>query len=1021
MKSLVEWVLSQRVFFEVLTFLVIAGGLVAALFIQKEDLPKISIPIVTVTTIYPGASPTDVEQQLTKKIEESLSGVDGLKKLTSVSAAGKSIVIAELDEDERSMDDFSSDINQAINSMSNLPVLEAPPSVQAVNSNFRPILQVFITGHDTEKIEAELELLKDKFDAIPGVAKINETGVLSQELLIELDTKKANLLRLDLNDIVAQVRAASSNTPAGELEDLENGKVFSLQSEPTAQRVEDYAKLAIKSPDTGQKITLGKIADLSIEKKDGAPTYLLNGKPAQGLHVVKNSKGDIVEISKAVKKIIADRQGELEYLIFNDSSERVVNRLNILTNNLLVGIILVIIVLSLVLPFKIALIVAMGIPVSTLGALLIMEYLGISLNMLTMMGFIIAIGIVVDDAIVFVESCYERLEHGLSKQDAVIEGVSRVFWPVTVSVLTTMVSFGAIFFIPGLIGKFAFYLPISVIFSLFLSLVEGLTILPVHFFSWISVQTASMRKAKFWEKVKSWYGKFLLMTLKGRYFVLCGYLGLLFFSVKFMSESQFVLFPTGEIASLELQIQLEENVSKKKSSAIAKTLSLQAKEKFHKEITMIRSTIGKDWDSKLPDSSRLIVDVELAEDYDSRDTAILLGSELKAYIQSQESVQRVVVKPIQDGPPLGEAFQLTARGKDFGEIEKAIELAKEYLKGIKGVKEIRENSYVQKSYEVKLDNSLMSKVGLNTSDLSLRLNQHLNGSIAGNFTHPNSGDIIDIRVQGKSRSIDSIEQDFKMKNNRGNFIPFNKVGSLHESQSRNAINHYKKQREITLYADVDNKNITSTSLNQKAQEYVANNLQPKFPNIYFSFEGEESERIHSLNAVYANFFIVAAVILMLLLLQFRTFMYPLLVALTIPFCVCGVALTFYFHNEPISFLALLGGLALAGVVVNDSIVMLDRLKNIRLSNDFVATNSIVVAAKERFRPIMLTTITTFLGVIPTAYGIGGMDKFVQPVALSLGWGIIVATVLVLLILPVMVRVLDDLSILFKKLTGKTNR
>ena len=1017
MKSVINWVLDQKIFFEVLTILIIFGGIFATGLIQKEDLPKITVPIVTITSIYPGASPADVEYQLTNKIENALMGIDGLKKLTSISVTGKSIVKAELNEDENTLNNFSNDINRTINSLKSLPDLEIPPRVMTVNTNLRPILQVFVSGDKQKDVEKELDFLRVKFEKIPGVAKVDETGVLDRELLVEVDTKKANNLRLDLNDIVSQVRTASSNNPAGEVKDEE--KVYSLQSKPMANQIGEFGALAIKSPDSGRSITLKKIAEISIGEKKGEPTYLINGKRARGLQIVKNSKGDIVNISQNVKNILSERKQkftDLDYQIFNDASERVVTRLKVLTNNLVVGILLVIFILSIVLPFKIALIVAMGIPVSTLGGLLLMEYLGISLNMLTMMGFIIAIGIVVDDAIVFVESCYERLEKGLSKKDAVVEGISRVFWPVTVSVLTTVVSFSAIFFIPGILGKFIYYLPIAIIFSLLISLAEGLTILSVHFYSWINLKTASAKKAKFWENIKSAYGKVLNFSLKGRYIVLCIYAVLFAFSLNHLLGSKFVLFPSGEISKVELRVHLTENIADELSQDAAIELSSIIKKEFNQEIDTIRTTVGLDWDSKLADSSRLIFDIEVAEDQSATENVRIFGESLKALLSGHKQVSNVNVKYIQDGPPVGEAFQLTIRGDNFQDIENAISHVKGYLDGLKGVIDIRENSYKKQDYEVVLDHVSMSKVSLNTADLSARLNQHLSGSVAGEFWDEEKNEPLDIRVVGKHRELKNIEKELKIKNQRGNFIPFGKIGDLNRKESRNAINHSKKQKEITVYANVDNVHITSKTLNEKVQKYVENKMQKDFPQLQFGFEGEESERIESLSSIYLNFFIIAAVILMLLLLQFRSFTYPILVILTIPFCICGVAITLYAHNEPVSFLALLGGLALAGVVVNDSIVMLDRLRSIRSSSrNTFSTSSIIDAAKERIRPILLTTVTTFLGVLPTAYGIGGLDKFVQPVALSLGWGITVATVMVLIVLPVLVKVFDDILLLLSLL------
>lgn len=553
MNKLIEFFARQKTFPELITILVIVGGLFALTQIRREAFPNVDFDTVMVTTIYPGASPKEVERLISSPIEEDLREVTGIKKMFSVSVEGRSEIIIQVDSDQSTTDEVKDDVQLIVDRFQDLPEDAEDPIVTVIESKIMPVIEVAVSAEmDEVQLKKTAKYIESEIEMLSEVSSVDISGIKKYEYRILLDIQKLQKNDLSLQEILTALSETNITIPAGDFtmhsgERLKKDMVVRTTGE--FESAKDIENLVIRTNDLGRVLRVSDVAEVKFQLADPDILYKAAGKNSLRLVVKKKEKADAIKLVNNLKAKMQELQKkpnlkEVSVDYINDSSYYIKNRLNVLTSNLVVGLILVLLILSLFLPLRVALIVSVGIPFSFLVTIWIFQYLGFSLNMISVMGLIIVIGMLVDDAIVVIENSVRYMEEGLSPIEASIKGTQSIWRAVFASVMTTVLAFWPMTMITGIFGKFVQYIPYAVMIALFASMVEAFFVLPSHFARWVGPLDKSKTpkfKLKFeqlWKRFVLSYGNLLQFLIKKpwRYLTLAFFFGFFVFSFIFVGS-----------------------------------------------------------------------------------------------------------------------------------------------------------------------------------------------------------------------------------------------------------------------------------------------------------------------------------------------------------------------------------------------------------------------------------------------------------------------------------------------------
>lgn len=1033
MDSLIRYFAKQGIFSNLMTVFVFLFGTFALLNIKREVFPNVSYDVLTVTTIYPGASPEEVEKFVTNPLEQAIKEVDGIKKLLSTSSEGISAITLQLDPNTTTESKAKEDVREVIDAITDLPDDIEEPKILAIESKLQPVVEVSLAGAVDEmtlrKIAIELER---KLEAIREVAKVNINGKRDIEYWIEADPKKLQQYRLTLQSLSLALRGQNINVPGGSIEITDPGtqfiEEFIVRTMGEFSSVDDVLNTVITANPLGQPIRVRDVARVrqTFEKKQSS--YRTNGNPAMNLVVLKKENADAIRLVQNVRAVTEEFKSELkepiEISFVNDFSRYVTRRLSVLSSNMLVGLVLVLIVLSLVLPFRVAMIAAFGIPFSFLGAMMYFQFADVSLNLITMIGLIIVVGMLVDDAIVVTENTQRLRDEGLDKMEAAIQGAATIWRPVTVSVLTTVMAFAPMMFMSGIFGKFIAAIPIGVISALLISLWEVFFILPHHLAAWTSDTGGRSSDAgvvaRFWDsKVVVTYVTWLRNILRFRYLVLlgtlCFFVGSLVFAQKYM---KIILFPPGGIEAFMITFEAEDGTPIQQTERLVAPIEEALKELPKDEVLDFVFSFGRiqaapDRPTQGIGGQYGMAFVYLSAATERERSAQDIIEIVRERVGQVPGLKKIIFAQMQGGPPVGKPVNVNILGEDYKDLRAAAELLEEKLKTIPGVSDL-ENSYILGKRELRLK---ANPIELAASQLSLgEVGRTVRAAFEGvvETSVRTLDEEIQLRVllQDKDRkSIDSIDQ-IEIPNTRGNLIPLKRVVNAEQDRGVAVHTHDFNRRLISVSGEIDTNLNSALGVTKTLQEFVKENRE-KFQRVTIEFGGENEDTAESLESLKRAFGFAFFGIFFIMVLLFQNILQPIVIVSSIPLGILSVIWALYFNNSPISFLGMLGIIALSGVIVNNAIVFVDFVNQRRIQGAD-RFQSILDAGKSRLKPIFLTTITTSAGILPTAYGIGGSDPFVVPIALALGWGVLFGAFLTALILPAVLGIVDDVEWIFRR-------
>ena len=994
MDNFLSFFVKQKKLALVFTVSIIAVGLMVLNNIQRDRFPAVDFEVMSIVTAYPGASPEDVEQNVTNLIEDELSGITGIDKFTSTSRTGTSAIVVTLSQDVDDVSELKQDIRNAVNRVKSLPdeVVDLP-RVTDQKVTERSILKISLGSEvmDYAKLRLVVDDIADSIELVDGVARVNKQGYLDKEIQIHIDPAKLYQYELSLPQVMDAITKRNSRYTVGSNHHQLQEKTIVVLS--NFDQADDVGEVIVKSSFEGLVVRLKDIAKIDSGSVEEESIIRVNGEKGFILQVKKQANADVITVVDLVKahmeKMNSKYDNQLSYFYTSDLSKQVKNRLNIVTNNGLMGLLLVLVVLGVFLSFKTAFWVAASLPVSLLGTVALLGATGETINLVSLAAMILVLGIVVDDSIIVAESIHHYKQLGEDRYKSAVHGFKRVIMPVITTILTTVLAFSSMFLMEGTMGKFIYVIPLVVIFALTLSFLEVSVALPAHLAGSHEGKTRTWFNAF---EVK--FERFLTQVLRRRYWVVALFTVALIGSLVFAkTQMQFTLFPAVGVDTVSARMEMNVGSALSNTEAKAAEVEQLITEVVGEDLESVTTNVGKYFTHK----ASFTIELTPANDR-SRDSKVILKA-LKARAKQVQGVEKLKFSVHRPGPPQGEDVEINLVSQNDTERRLAADRLEEILAQIEGASNLnRDDEPGKDRLEVKLDFEKMARLGVDFSTV----NHYLRAAFTGiDVTDIREGQTdVNFRVYlGELDNSEAFIRAIKVVNRQGRPIPLENFSSIQSIVGEPDYNHYGGQRATMVSASVDDAKTSAQAVMAKAKAQL--NLDENFPSVRAISEGGAQETAESMSSFKTAFIMAIAGIFLLLVILFNSYTQPLLVLSAIPFSVIGVIWAFFLHGEALSFFAVLGTLALIGVIVNDSLVMVSHLNYLKgkILDEVGVHQWIVQGSKDRLRAVVLTSLTTLAGIIPLAYGIGGTDFILQPMALSLGYGLLFGTLMTLVLLP----------------------
>lgn len=1018
----IGWMAGHTVASNLIMLLCIIGGLMMLGRTKQEVFPDLTLDTISVTVPYPGASPEEVERGIVLAIEEAVRGLDGVDEVSSTSSEGLGTVTIELLEGEN-LQKLSQDIQSEVDRITTFPKDAEEPQVTTITRQ-SDAMSLAIYGDVNANVLHEVgEQIRDELLQLPEVTQLELTGVRPLEISIEVPQENLRRYNLTLNEISQIVAGAAIEIPGGGVKTV-GGEIL-VRMKERRDYGRQFATLPIITTSDGTEVLLEDIAQINDGFKDTDYSATYNNKPAVMIDVYRVGKQTPIEVADAVVKYIEENKSALppgiELTVLNDRSEIFRQRISLLVSNGTMGLVLVLIVLGLFLEIRLAFWVMLGIPISFLGSFLFLSFFGVSINMVSMFAYIIALGIVVDDAIVVGENVYFLHQKGMPFLEAAIKGAKEVAMPVTFSILTNIVAFMPLYFVPGVMGKVFYMIPTVVTIVFIISLAESLFILPSHlghqkdkqrkgFSLWIhNRQQAFGRKFTHW--VNDFYQPFLDKSLHRRYIVLSSGACILVIAICYAASGRmgFSLFPTVESDYSQVTITLPYGSPVEKTQAVSERLYNAANaiidECGHPELVEgIFSEVGKGGSHKIK-ARVYLADPEIRKDIMSTEEFT------KKWRQNMGPVigaDKILFEADAGGPGSGASLTVELSHRDIDTLDKAAtELAAELL-NYPRVSDI-DSGYQKGKQQIDFTVTPEGKsLGLTAVSIARQVRNAFYGSEAIRQQRGRNEIRVMVRLPKEERISEYDIENLILRNTAGKEIMLREAAEGKKGRAYTNISRRQGRRVITISANVTPKD--------KSGEVLANlkkDALPKLMNTYrglsYSFEGKQADQRESMGSLKSGFAIAMLGVFALLAIPFRSYIQPLIVMVSIPFGIVGAIIGHIIMGYSLSIVSMFGIVALAGVVVNDSLVLIDFANRRRHKFKDTAHDAVLASATQRFRPIILTTLTTFGGLLPIIFETDRSARFLIPMAISLGFGVVFATLITLLLVPSLYMIAEDIK------------
>lgn len=1041
MEKIIYWFTRNHVAANLLMIAVMVMGLTTWGKLKKEIFPETSINAVTIQVPFPNATPAEAERGVCVPIEEAIMEVDGIRRLTSTAATNVGVVVAEVENgyDVRNVMD---DIKTRVDAIDNFPEEAETPVLEELVLNGQ-VLSVAISAEADEKsLRTMADRLRDELTLLDDVTKVELALTRPYEISIEVSEDTLRAYGLTFDQVTAAVRNSSLDLPAGSVRTA-GGEVL-IRTESKRYRAPEFAEITVITRPDGAKVRLGDIATIidGFEEVDVESTF--DGRRVMLANIFRVGNQDTLKVAAAVKKFIAEDAPRIfpdnvTLEIWKDDSVYLKGRLDLLGRNAIFGMVLVLLVLSLFLRPTLAFLVALGIPVAFLGTVAVMPWLGVSINMISLFAFILVLGIVVDDAIVVGENVYERIENGENPKTAAPAGTHEVGVVVIFGVLTTMMAFTPMLGLSGVSGKIWPNIPLVVIPTLFWSLLQSKFVLPSHL-ALLRAHDKSKRDlvSRVLDTVdrilkafiKTVYQPILGLSLRWRYVTLCAFIGLVMTVVGLVSTGwiKFQFFPDVEADVVISRITLPEGVSFETTQAAVRTIEAASKQ-LQQEYTgkfggpVIRHTLASAGTQPFQQGFDQIAGPPKASNLGEVTIELIGGTERKMTAAEIASRWRELTGPIPGALELsfqtqaaggGNAIDLEISGNNIAELEGAAAMVKDALATYRGVIDIADNNRPGKR-ELKLAIKPGGEtLGLRLADISRQARQAFYGDEAQRLQRGRDEVKVMVRYpEAERQSINNLTA-MKIRAADGTEIPFTSVASFDYGSTAASIQRAERRRAIKVTGDIDDA-VEGANANEVVAALTADifpKVKERYPGVQFGFQGEQKDQRQSVQEIGQKGLIALLGIYILLAVPLRSYFQPLIVMSVIPFGVVGAILGHLLLGLNLSIMSMCGIVALAGIVVNDSLVMVEFINRERATGK-TTLDAALTAGGRRFRPILLTSITTFVGIMPMVFETDVQARFLIPMAVSLGFGVMFATFITLILIPAVYLMLEDVTTLIR--------
>jgi multidrug efflux pump subunit AcrB len=993
------------------------AGTMTYLGMPREVFPVFSMQSVEVQTFYRGASPEDVERLVTLPLEDELFSIDGLDGMTSSSQEATSTITLETSRQTK-ISDFLDEVRAAVQrAESELPAEIDEPWIREVKTQF-PVIAVYVYGWaEPDDLRLLAEDQRRGLERIEGVSKVQITGLREPRIWIEVDPLALERYGLTLEQVGAAVGGRARDLPLGSLTGGATDTLLRVES--AVERAADLLELPVLSTPAGGRVLLSEVARLVEARERDITRSRFNGQPALHLQINKEVRGDTVSISKDVLEYVAQARAQLpdgvELGTNTDLSIYVQNRLRVMRNSALVGGLLVLISLVLFLNLRVALMTALGIPVAFLGGLLIAGSVGVTMNMMTMFAFIVVLGMVVDDAIVVGENIFRLMEEGRPAREAAIEGVCQVGKPVLATVLTSVAAFGPILMMGGVTGQFMRPLPLIVSFCLAISLLEALIVLPAHLAHWsggrarLPEGSPRLESQHWYWGLRRVYLATLAWALRWRYVTLatatCGATLLGVFALYWVP---FNLFDEFESKLVYANLRLSAGCSLEESERAARELERRVLELPRTEVESVNVLVGV----SAADSNRYVLGrnlaqlwIELAEGPERKlSTQEFIATLRELLVDLSPQVTSTEVAQPQSGPT-GKAIDIWVRGPEFLTLARISEELRRELEGFAGVRDVHDNLDLGKPQITLRVRESARTLGVSEADLGLQLRTAYEGTSYGSVRRGRDDVELVVKLPEDERYDPSSLADLRVTLPSGARVPLGTVAELRREFGPSRITREDRERSVNIVADIDKRQNSAEAVSAGMAAAFAD-IGRRYPGYAVTYQGDQKDIDEAFADLRVAGVLSLAVIFMILASLFRSASQPLVIMFIIPFGMVGMVLGHLLMERSISLMSLIGLLALTGVVVNDSLILVDFVNVLRREGRGLV-EALLEGARLRFRPILLTTLTTMLGLSPLTFFVTGQAAFLQPMAISLFFGIGLATLLVLVLVPCAYAVLED--------------
>ena len=1018
-EGIIAYMARNSIVVNLLMLLLLGGGIWTMFNIQKEVFPQFQLDFVEVSVAYPGAAPEEVEQGILLPVEEAIRGIQGIKEIVSTANEGSGQISIELVAGTDRMKAFQ-EIDQAVRRIRTFPDDIEQPEVN-LQDRQQDMMEIGIYGNaDIWTLRELAERLRNRLLTNPEITQVSIDNVPDFVTHVEIPRNNLREYGLTLGEVADLIASSSEDVPAGAVE-TESGEIL-LRMQERKQWAEEFGNITIVSAESGARVQLKDIATITDGFEETGFHGQFNQQPSVELEIFRVGDQSPSAIEESVLQILEEFQlpPGINFRIDSNQAEDYRKRLSLLTENGLLAIIIVLLILTLFLEYRLAFWVMMGMAISFIGGIIFLPLFGISINMISMFGFLVVLGIVVDDAIVVGENVFEYRNKGLSNIDAAIEATRDVSKPVIFSIITTIIAFVPLLFMPGETGKFWWPLPAVVIIILAVSLFEALFILPSH------LANISDKKSKGWVKklegwqasfarkfqrfVHNYYRPFLDYCLKFRYITLTTAIALLFLVGAFAYSDHMGMIMMPEVAAdeIEVGVRLPVGTTPLQAARVADEITTSTREMFeehnlHEVAEGVKTNVR----------GQNFIDVEIVmRPPDERDMSAKELIELwRDNLGDIRGVDQIAFEA-ERGP--GGAAQDISVDLSHTNIEVLERASEDFMGRMETFVNTRDISDNYNKGKLQYDFSLLPQgraLGLTSNEVGGQVRDAFYGALA--MRQLRGTNEIEVRVKlplEERRDIQNL-QEFLIRTNSGVEVPLMDVVSIEEREAFTSINRRDGRRVVTVGMDVEPAN-TVTQVLDAVQNDVLPQLRSDYPGLTWTFEGSQADMRESTATLWSGFSMAMLLIYALLATAFSSYTQPLIVMSAIPFGVVGAVIGHILLGYDLSLVSLMGVIALAGVVVNDSLIMIDYANKRR--KELSIYESIHEAGIRRFRPIMLTTFTTFGGLVPIIFETSAQAYYLIPMAISLGFGIVFATSIILIIVPCMYVILEDISLYLKK-------